>query len=111
MASVSSRGCAVPSPESITCTPCCLVAQLISVLVSGPGPADGAPLETHDARTLMVVRPSKRDKIKIIKAETQDMLGVTGTLIGIDNTDGIVKCDVSNDMKILDMTFLAKVMA
>ncbi|KAG2448985.1 hypothetical protein HYH02_005739 [Chlamydomonas schloesseri] len=70
-----------------------------------------APLETHDARALAVVRPSKRDKVKVIKAESQDVLGVTGTLIGIDNADGIVKCDVSNDMKILDMTFLAKVVA
>ncbi|EFJ43471.1 hypothetical protein VOLCADRAFT_106802 [Volvox carteri f. nagariensis] len=54
----------------------------------------GAPRETHDARTLTVVRPSKRDKVKVIKAETQDVLGVTGTLIGIDNADGIVKCDL-----------------
>lgn len=73
--------------------------------------AASAALETHDARALAVVRPSKRDKVKVIKAESQDVLGVTGTLIGIDNADGIVKCDVSNDMKILDMTFLAKVVA
>ncbi|GLC43354.1 hypothetical protein PLESTB_001336800 [Pleodorina starrii] len=74
-------------------------------------PDASAPLETHDARSLSLVRPSKRDKIKVIKAETADLLGVTGTLIGIDNADGIVKCDVSNDMKILDMTYLAKVVA
>lgn len=39
----------------------------------------------------------------------QESLGITGTLIGIDNTDGIVKCDGSSDMKILDMSHLAKV--
>ncbi|KAG2495630.1 hypothetical protein HYH03_006230 [Edaphochlamys debaryana] len=78
---------------------------------TGFAPDGSAPLETHDARTLQVVRPSKRDKVKVIKAESADVLGVTGTLIGIDNADGIVKCDVSNDMKILDMTFLAKVVA
>ncbi|GFR39839.1 hypothetical protein Agub_g334 [Astrephomene gubernaculifera] len=71
-------------------------------------PDAGAPLETHDARSLTVVRPSKRDKVRVIQAETQDMLGITGTLIGIDNADGIVKCDVSCEMKILDMMFLAK---
>ncbi|GIL82005.1 hypothetical protein Vretimale_1566 [Volvox reticuliferus] len=78
---------------------------------AGFAPDAGAALETHDARLLTVVRPSKRDKVKVIKAETQDVLGVTGTLIGIDNADGIVKCEVSNDMKILDMTFLAKMVA
>jgi hypothetical protein len=36
-------------------------------------------------------------------------LGLVGTLIGIDGRDGIVKADLgTNEMKILDMAFLAK---
>lgn len=34
--------------------------------------------------------------------------GATGKLIGIDGTDGIVKVDVTLDVKILDMGILAK---
>ncbi|KXZ44189.1 hypothetical protein GPECTOR_71g550 [Gonium pectorale] len=78
---------------------------------TGFSPDGSTGLETYDARSLAVVRPSKRDKVKVIKAESADVLGVKGVLIGIDNADGIVKCDINNDMKILDMTFLAKVVA
>lgn len=74
-------------------------------------PCSPGDVETHDARSLLVVRPTKRDKVKVIKAEAQDVLGVTGTLIGVDVADGIVKCDVTSDMKIVDMSYLAKVVA
>ena len=54
------------------------------------------------------VRPSKKDKVKLIRGE---LAGSTGTLIGIDGTDGIVKLDQNNDFKILSMNSLAKLVA
>ena len=37
-----------------------------------------------------------------------DLLGQTGTLIGIDGTDGIVKMASNSDIKILDLEQLGK---
>ncbi|XP_058074937.1 putative transcription elongation factor SPT5 homolog 1 [Magnolia sinica] len=51
------------------------------------------------------VVPKKSDKIKIMSGAQR---GATGKLIGIDGTDGIVKVDVTLDVKILDMVILAK---
>lgn len=51
------------------------------------------------------VVPRKSDKIKIMGGIHR---GVTGKLIGVDGTDGIVKLDDTFDVKILDMTILAK---
>uniref|UniRef100_A0A5B7AL96 Transcription elongation factor SPT5 n=1 Tax=Davidia involucrata TaxID=16924 RepID=A0A5B7AL96_DAVIN len=52
-----------------------------------------------------MVVPRKSDKIKIMGGAQR---GATGKLIGVDGTDGIVKVDVSLDVKILDMVILAK---
>lgn len=52
-----------------------------------------------------IVPPRKTDKIKIMGGPHR---GATGKLIGVDGTDGIVKVDVSLDVKILDMAILAK---
>lgn len=52
-----------------------------------------------------IVAPRKSDKIKIMGGPQR---GATGKLIGVDGTDGIVKVDVSLDVKILDMAILAK---
>ena len=54
---------------------------------------------------LEIVRPSKKDKLIIIKGE---LMGNTGTLIGIDGTDGIVKMAANADIKILDLEICAK---
>lgn len=51
------------------------------------------------------VVPRKSDKIKIMGGIHQ---GVTGKLIGVDGTDGIVRLDDTLDVKILDMAILAK---
>ena len=51
------------------------------------------------------VTPGKKDKIKIIRGEFK---GHTGSLIGIDGPDGIVKMEVNLDIKILHLEFLAK---
>jgi len=52
-----------------------------------------------------VVRPAKKDRLVIVKGELQ---GHTGTLIGIDGTDGIVKMTTNSDIKILDLKSCAK---
>ncbi|TYI92712.1 hypothetical protein E1A91_D02G089700v1 [Gossypium mustelinum] len=52
-----------------------------------------------------VVPPRKSDKIKIMGGSLR---GVTGKLIGVDGTDGIVRIDDSLDVKILDLVILAK---
>jgi len=54
---------------------------------------------------LEAVIPAKKDKIKIIRGEFK---GYTGSLIGIDGADGIVKMEVNLDIKILHLDFLAK---
>ncbi|KAL5975076.1 hypothetical protein ACLOJK_031752 [Asimina triloba] len=54
---------------------------------------------------LEVVVPKKSDKIKIMSGAQR---GLTGKLIGIDGSDGIVKVDDTLDVKILDMIILAK---
>jgi len=51
------------------------------------------------------VTPAKKDKIKIIRGEFK---GHTGSLIGIDGSDGIVKMEINLDIKILRLDFLAK---
>ncbi|WRX30716.1 NGN domain - like 3 [Theobroma cacao] len=52
-----------------------------------------------------IVAPRKSDKIKIMGGSLR---GVTGKLIGVDGTDGIVRIDDSLDVKILDLVILAK---
>jgi len=42
--------------------------------------------------------------VKVIKGEFK---GKTGTLIGIDNRDGIVKMEENLDIKLMDISFLA----
>ncbi|GMI90582.1 global transcription factor group A2 [Hibiscus trionum] len=52
-----------------------------------------------------IVPPKKSDKIKIMGGSLR---GLTGKLIGVDGTDGIVRIDDSLDVKILDLVILAK---
>lgn len=54
---------------------------------------------------LEVVRPSKRERLLIITGEWR---GATGTLIGIDGADGIVKMSENSDIKILALEECAK---
>jgi len=68
----------------------------------GRGDSDVIPVP-HEF--LEPVMPGKKDKIKIIRG---DFKGYTGSLIGIDGTDGIVKMEVNLDIKILRLDFLAK---
>jgi hypothetical protein len=52
------------------------------------------------------VRPSKKkDTLVIVRGE---LAGSTGTLIGIDGGDGIVKMTTNADIKILDLDICAK---
>ena len=48
---------------------------------------------------------AKKDKLIILRG---DLAGSTGTLIGIDAADGIVKMAANSDLKILDLEFCAK---
>lgn len=52
--------------------------------------------------------PKKFDRIKILCGAQR---GATGKLIGVDGTDGIVKVDDTLDVKILEMSYLAKLAA
>ena len=52
-----------------------------------------------------MVPPAKKDKLIILKGE---LAGQSGTLIGIDGTDGIVKLAGNSDIKILDLESCAK---
>lgn len=49
--------------------------------------------------------PGKKDAIVIIHG---DLANNTGTLIGVDGTDGIVKMDTTNDIKIVELRSCAK---
>jgi transcription elongation factor SPT5 len=62
------------------------------------------------ADNLEVVRPVRRDKVKVVRG---DLVGQTGTLIGIDENDGIVQMQVSEGsddkgLKIIDLESLVK---
>lgn len=52
-----------------------------------------------------IIPPKKSDKIKIMGGSQR---GLTGKLIGVDGTDGIVRIDDSLEVKILDLVILAK---
>lgn len=54
---------------------------------------------------LEVVRPKKNDRLKIMNGS---MRGVSGKLIGVDGSDGIVRVDGTVDVKIVDMVILGK---
>ena len=60
------------------------------------------------ANELEVVRPKKNEKLMIINGS---MRGVTGKLIGVDGSVGIVRVEGSLDVKIVDMVILGKVAA
>ncbi|CAM9491533.1 unnamed protein product [Lampetra planeri] len=51
------------------------------------------------------VIPAKYDKVKVILGEDRE---ATGTLISIDGEDGIVRMELDNQLKILNLRFLGK---
>ena len=57
---------------------------------------------------LEAVRPKKNEKLKIMNGS---MRGVTGKLIGVDGSVGIVRVEGNLDVKIVDMVILGKVAA
>ncbi|KAD1397643.1 hypothetical protein E3N88_42881 [Mikania micrantha] len=69
------------------------------------GASGNGEIITASPNEIEVVVPRKSDKIKIMGGAQR---GVTGKLIGVDGTDGIVKVDDTLDVKILDMVILAK---
>ncbi|XP_072977351.1 putative transcription elongation factor SPT5 homolog 1 isoform X1 [Typha angustifolia] len=69
------------------------------------GSAGNGDIVTAFPTEIEVVKPKKSDKIKIMNGALR---GVTGKLIGIDGSDGIVKLDDTYEVKILDMIILAK---
>ena len=67
---------------------------------------DGGDMVKAEAAEVEVVRPAKRDEVHILSGEHR---GLTGKLIGIDGTDGIVKLnDQAAEIKILDLESCAK---
>ncbi|CAI9115613.1 OLC1v1016567C2 [Oldenlandia corymbosa var. corymbosa] len=69
------------------------------------GSGDNGDVITALPNEIEVIAPRKSDKIKIMGGTHR---GATGKLIGIDGTDGIVKLDITFDVKILDLDILAK---
>ncbi|XP_031488629.1 putative transcription elongation factor SPT5 homolog 1 [Nymphaea colorata] len=69
------------------------------------GASGNREMVTAHPTDLEIIVPKKNDRIKIMSGSQR---GVTGKLIGIDGTDGIVKVDDTLDIKILDMVILAK---
>eukprot|EP00252_Welwitschia_mirabilis_P027077 TRINITY_DN9158_c0_g1_i3.p1 TRINITY_DN9158_c0_g1~~TRINITY_DN9158_c0_g1_i3.p1 ORF type:complete len:1022 (-),score=279.00 TRINITY_DN9158_c0_g1_i3:488-3553(-) len=69
------------------------------------GPSGDGEMVTASASEIEVVAPKKSDRIKILCGEFR---GLTGKLLGIDSTDGIVRLDENLEIKILDMSNLAK---
>ena len=60
-----------------------------------------------DACLVTLVRPQKKDRIKVLR-ETHVRAGLLGNLIGVDNSDGIVKLEGTNDMQIIDLALLGR---
>ncbi|MCO5596422.1 hypothetical protein L7F22_050485 [Adiantum nelumboides] len=69
------------------------------------GQAGAGDVFTVSHSEMELVVPKKSDRIKIIQG---DLRNATGKLIGIDNADGIVKMDDILDVKIFDMSNLAR---
>lgn len=82
----------------------CLVVQDGSCRVVIGSSGNGETI-TALPNEMEAVVPRKNDKIKIMGGSLR---GVTGKLIGVDGTDGIVKVDDTLDVKILDLAILSK---
>jgi transcription elongation factor SPT5 len=63
--------------------------------------------ETNEfsSESLEPVVPQKKDKVKIVRG---DLKGQTGVLVGIDSKDGIVRMDSNFDIKIFQLSDLAR---
>mmetsp|Transcript_642 Transcript_642/g.1926 ORF Transcript_642/g.1926 Transcript_642/m.1926 type:complete len:337 (+) Transcript_642:1-1011(+) len=67
---------------------------------------DGSGAEAHcHAGDLTLVVPQKKNAVKIVLGEHR---GQTGSLIGVDAADGIVKLEPSGDVKILELSSLGR---
>jgi len=66
---------------------------------------DSVVIEELARHEIEAVTPGKKDSIIIING---DLMNSTGTLIGVDGTDGIVKMDTTNDIKIVELRSCAK---
>lgn len=88
-------------------------AVIKEVLVDGSCKVALGLTGTGDITTVSLLEmehvvPKKSDRVKIIQGELRN---ATGKLIGIDGADGIVKMDDTLDIKILDMSNLARIVS
>jgi hypothetical protein len=67
--------------------------------------ADGVRVVECSRRELEPTTPGKKDAIVILHG---DLVHSTGVLIGVDGTDGIIKMDTTNDIKIVELRSCAK---
>ena len=58
--------------------------------------------------TMRLVEPRVGDPVKIVTASGRTPAGAVGSMIGVDNEDGIVKLQPSNDIQILPMRAIAR---
>jgi transcription elongation factor SPT5 len=66
---------------------------------------DKSETSEFSSESLEPVVPQKKDKVKILR---RDFKGQTGVLVGIDAKDGIVRMDSNFDIKIFQLSDLAK---
>uniref|UniRef100_A0A061QXC9 Global transcription factor group a2 n=1 Tax=Tetraselmis sp. GSL018 TaxID=582737 RepID=A0A061QXC9_9CHLO len=67
--------------------------------------APGAQEVTCHSGKLTLVRPEKKNAVKIMRGAT---CGQTGLLVGVDVADGIVRLDSNDDIKIIELNFLGR---
>lgn len=87
-----------------------LVLQLGSV---DPGTnawiAESDAAETYSLSSIETLPPSKKDKVRLLKDSDLANAGTVGSLIGIDDADGIVKVEGSTELVVIDLKHLARV--
>lgn len=71
------------------------------------GLKEGEETKSFNKKDLTPVQPKKHDFIRVLNGAFK---GSTGSMIGIDGTDGIVKLDGTCDIKVMEIGLLGKVL-
>ena len=75
-----------------------------------PTDGSGAPQSVPRAQALLVA-PGKNDAVVVLYSEEPEHIGCNGSMIGVDGTDAIVKLDGGEDIVIVELGHLGKVIA
>jgi transcription elongation factor SPT5 len=85
-----------------------IIREVVSGADSSCMVAFGNDVVYLSGNVLQRVQPEKKDAVMILQG---DWKGFTGTLIGIDRHDGIVKISKNSDIRIEPLSNLAKYLA